>query len=370
MERQLVPMSEVQPEPIAWLWPDRIPLGAITGLDGDPGSGKSTIVNDIAARLTRGNNMPSCDAALPAGGVVLLQAEDDLGATVHPRLRAAGADLDRILVYPRTAFACHPLTLPDDMELLEAAAERVQAKLVVLDPLAAFLAGAMASEVSARRALAPLAEMAQRRRLAVLVVRHLVKAGSSSSNPLYRGAGSIAIAGTARSVLLVGADPAHKDPHRHVLAQTKTYLAAPPSLAYQTRMEGGVLRIDWLGPIDATADDLTAASRRERPQTQEAMCVLYGILCDGRVKANVVIRKAREAGVRERTLDRAKKELGVVSRRHGIGMSAYWTWELPQDSARVRHCREADIDSSGQSGAGPGKLPAAPDLAPTGEGGS
>src|SRR5579872_6305829 len=89
--------AQISPRKVEWLWPKRIPIGKLSILDGDPGSGKSLICVEIGARLTRGEPMPGSTVAL-RGGVVLLTAEDDLGDTVVPRLIAAGADLSRILV--------------------------------------------------------------------------------------------------------------------------------------------------------------------------------------------------------------------------------------------------------------------------------
>jgi hypothetical protein len=34
------PLSEIETQPIAWLWENRIPQGKITLLEGDPGMGK------------------------------------------------------------------------------------------------------------------------------------------------------------------------------------------------------------------------------------------------------------------------------------------------------------------------------------------
>src|SRR5262249_60590266 len=87
-------LSDVTPKPVDWLWPDYIPLGKITVLDGDPGLGKSLLTLDIAARTSTARAMPDGtvgDCTEPAG-VVLLSAEDDPADTLRPRLEAAGAD--------------------------------------------------------------------------------------------------------------------------------------------------------------------------------------------------------------------------------------------------------------------------------------
>jgi RecA-family ATPase len=176
----------VEGRALCWLWPGRIPLGTLTLLDGDPGLGKSLLALDLVARVTRGAAMPDGDAGGPEGavdgagggaegavegGAVLLSAEDDLAATVRPRLRAAGADLQRVLAV-QTVLTYDTATgqevergfaLPGDSPLLEAAIGEVEAKLVVIDPLMAYLDGRVNSwrDQDVRAALAPLARLAR-----------------------------------------------------------------------------------------------------------------------------------------------------------------------------------------------------------------
>ena len=90
-------LSEVQSQPVQWLWEGRIPFGKVTLLDGDPGSGKSLLAMDLAARVSRGAAMPLARTkpSSPAN-VVLYNDDDNLGDTVRPRFEAAGADLSRI----------------------------------------------------------------------------------------------------------------------------------------------------------------------------------------------------------------------------------------------------------------------------------
>jgi hypothetical protein len=223
-ERHLrtVPLALVEETALRWLWPGRIPLGTITLLDGDPGLGKSLLALDLVARVTRGAAMPDGGDTLAGavegvvdGGAVLLSAEDDLAATVRPRLDAAGADLQRVLAVQTvltydTAMGQEVergFALPGDVPLLVAAIGEVDAKLVVIDPLMAYLDGRVNSwrDQDVRAALAPLARLAERTGVAVVILRHLTKGGST--NALYRGGGSIGIIGAARSGLLVARAP-------------------------------------------------------------------------------------------------------------------------------------------------------------------
>jgi putative DNA primase/helicase len=91
-------MADVTPVSIEWLWQNRIAIGKVSVLARNGGIGKSTILCDWAARITTGDVWPDGAAACPAGSVIILASEDDLGDTLAPRLMAAGADLARIHV--------------------------------------------------------------------------------------------------------------------------------------------------------------------------------------------------------------------------------------------------------------------------------
>jgi len=343
--RRLVSPAEIHEARTNWLWQDRIPIGAVTTLDGDPGSGKSTIICDLAARLTIGYPMPDCDEPVSAAGAVLFQAEDSLSTTVLPNLRAAGADLNKIRLFDRSRFVDQPFFLPDDLPLVEAAVREVHAKLVVIDPLTAFLTGNVNSDTSVRKTLGPLAMFAERHDLAVVVVRHLSKAGMK--NPLYGGGGSIGIIAAARAGLVVGRDPDSDEKHRHVLAQSKGNLSDATSLCYRTvRNTDSTVKIEWLGPSKRTAADLAATTNvaDEHSALAEARYVLYSVLSDGQVRANKVICQAKQAGISERTLKRAKRELAVRSRKYGSGTGSEWFWELPDDRRELRPLMDQDID--------------------------
>ena len=78
IEPRLVPADQIRTEPPCWLWADRVPCGAITILEGDPGCGKSTLVYDLAARVSTGKRMPASPTAGPPGGVLLFEARKPL----------------------------------------------------------------------------------------------------------------------------------------------------------------------------------------------------------------------------------------------------------------------------------------------------
>src|SRR2546426_355266 len=193
-------LSQVEAQPVHWLWDKRIPLGKITLLDGDPGMGKSLLALDLAARVSSGLPMPDGTPG-PQGGVILIAPEDDAGDTLRPRLQAAGGDPSRVLLLTsvpglethKMALVDRPFSLSHDLELLERAIERINARLVVLDPLMAVLGGCIDScrDQEIREVFTPLAHLAERTGCAILIIRHLTK--GTSHNALYRRAGSIGI---------------------------------------------------------------------------------------------------------------------------------------------------------------------------------
>jgi RecA-family ATPase len=321
-------LSEVEVEAVTWLWKGRVPLGKLTILDGDPGMGKSTILLDLAARVSRGRAMPDGFPGVP-GGVVILTAEDGLADTVRPRLDAAGADCSRIVALTtiEATDGPRPVTLPDDLEHVRAAIARVGAVLVIVDPLMAYLAGPVDAhrDKDIRRALMPLAQLAEETGVAIVLIRHLVKSGGV--NPLYRGGGSIGIVGACRSGLLVCTDPEVEG--ARILSSTKSNLSAPPaSLTYVLEAPNDVLRIRWTGTSAHTAASLLEAGsdQEERGATTEAKAFLQDLLRDGPRSAHDVKQECEAAGLAWRTVKRAKANLEIAC--HKAGGRGGWTWEL------------------------------------------
>ena len=114
--------SDVRPESVDWLWADRVPLGMVTVFGGSPGVGKSSILYDLAARTSRDGLH-----------VIVVTAEDHLAAVVRPRLEAAGAELEKVVIYTGE------VTFPESVTELEVLIEEHKAALLILDPLVAFI---------------------------------------------------------------------------------------------------------------------------------------------------------------------------------------------------------------------------------------
>lgn len=336
--RQLVttPAAAVEPRAMRYLMRPWLPLGEVTILAGSPGLGKSTLLTRIAANATLGE-LPGDLLHSPAA-VLLAGTEESEDATVVPRLLAAGAVLGRVHFLAATEHGrADTLTLPDDLDRLEAAIADTAAQLVVADPLTAHLSGAVNShrEHEVRRVLAPLTDVARRTDAAIVGVAHLNK--GEADRLMERVGGSIGFVAAARSVIAFGRDPSDPDGargRRRIIAHAKCNVAAeagplaahidtePVTVGART-IDVPVLVID--GPTDVEADDLLA-SREDWTARDDAAEFLAAELAGGAVSATEIRKRGDEAGHAWRTIRRAKDKLGVRSVKQGTGG---WTWELP-----------------------------------------
>ena len=163
----------------------------------------------------------------------------------------------------------------------------------------------------------------------MLLVRQLTKRGGRKA--LYRGGGSVGIIGAIRTALFLGRCP--REPDRRVLAMTKSNIGpTAPALACRLVEEAGRPRVQWLGVCDATADELCRpASPGGGPERATADEWLLAALAGGPRPAKELHEAARAAGYCTRTLERAKRRLGVVARRVRQGGRAFWQWSDPAE---------------------------------------
>lgn len=328
--------NTVEPERVRWLWPGYVPFGKVTVLDGDPGLGKSTILIDIAARISRGLPLPN-GKVHPPMGTVLLMGEDGAGDTIVPRLMNAEGNLAKIAIrdtYTNDKGNEIPPGFPGDISKLKEDIISTKAGLVVIDPIMSYLDPDINSnnDQQVRRALMPLAMLAEETGAAIVMLRHLNK--SSGGSALYRGGGSIGFVGVARSGLIVARDP--DEPSRVVLASTKSNLGPPPpSLNFRLAgCDNGAARVEWEGHSTHSAETLVQqGSDEERGAVGEAIAFLREVLAAGPMLAKEVQKQARDAQIADRTLRRAREALGIRQDTPYIKKAqtqdGQFTWELP-----------------------------------------
>jgi hypothetical protein len=363
--------NDVRAQPVKWLIPRRVPLGAVTLLAGDPKLGKSTLSCLYAAGVSLGQFGGS-----PAT-VLLVSAEDSFARIIKPRVVVAGAALDRIGQFDVVdADGARYPDIPEDVGELGAAVGEHKARLVIVDPLNAFLSGSIDSwkDHGIRRALAPLARVAEEHDCAVLVIVHLNK--QRGGDPLYRIGGSIGQVGAARSVLGFGRDPEDPDGDRGA-RRLLGHLACnwgelqPTQLfelqAVDVTIDGESIqtsRLAFLSDTDQSAGDAFGA-RRHEDRAEDCEDAIAELLEDLEPHPSRQIKTAvmEELGVSERTVKRAAQRMTdrgelLVHERSSPG----------QGGARRRtEWQLAASARSGHDGPGPGRATPIADDGPTSE---
>ena len=312
---EIIRMSEVDTQTVEWLWEPYIPFGKVTIVQGNPGEGKTTFALRLAAACTNRKPFPHMAVHEPFN-VIYQTAEDGLGDTIKPRLMEAEADLDRILVIDESKQG---LSLSD--ERIERAIRQTGARLIILDPIQAYVGEKTdmnkANEI--RPMFRRLAEIAERTGCAVILIGHLNKAAGGQS--AYRGLGSIDFRAAARSVLLIGR--VKREPNVRVIVHDKSSLAAEGKpIAFCLDPETG---FSWIGEYDITADELlSGAGGNTATKTEQAERLILDLLADGKELASEeIVKAAAEAGISERTVQNAKRNMGGVLDARRVGGQWY-----------------------------------------------
>lgn len=263
------------------------------------------------------------------------------GDTVRPRLEAAGADLARVhrvsavrVVLADGAESESTFNLERDIEKLEESLSRISnARLLIVDPLTAYLGKIDAHrDAEVRYVLAPLSEVASRRRIAVIGVMHLRKSDTSA---LLRISGSIGFAAAARTIWGFGEDP--DDPTTRVMTPVKNNLAPlGAGLAYQITAESdNAPFIVWeKEPVTLNADEILTTDLKEKCDRAKRQVKteewLRNLFAAGPVPSAQVESQAKREGLAWRSVHRVKDRIGVKT--HKAGMASGWVWELPEDA--------------------------------------
>jgi len=329
--------ADIEMKQVDWLWSNHLARGKLTMLAGDSTLGKSQISISLAATLTKGGTWPDGDSA-PLGSVIILSAEDATNDTVVPRLTAAGADLNRVycLKCVHVEGQSRTFNIQSNMDLIANKAREIgDVALVIIDPVTAYLGSEIDSHrtTEVRAALQPLEEFAEQLNIAVLGITHPPK--SPSAKALNFIAGSGAFTHAPRLTFLVIEDP--ERPGRSLMLAVKNNLGRKADgLGYTivstfVGAEQDVLTsyVHWDDlPVCMTADEAlhAHAEKHKAKAHHEAEDFLRSKMTPGQsYAASEMKAEGRAAGIAERTLDRASKNIGIKKSKNGFGGKMWWS---------------------------------------------
>ncbi len=340
-------LSDIPSQSISWLWPERFAYGKLSLIAGDPGLGKSLLTAAMCAAISKGYKWPASDDSALMGEALLLSAEDDPADTIRPRLDAAGADCSKIHILQAvqdTDEGGNPVTsifsLKKDILALDKLLDSIQdCRLIFIDPISAYLDGTDSHKNSdIRGLLAPLAKLASRRKVAIILIQHLNKNSGNNTSALYRPMGSLAFIAAVRSAYIVTKD--NQNPERRLFMPAKNNLAkSTTGLAYSViGNENNQPTLVWeTEPVTITADDALTAqtSNDDRTETDWAVSFLEDTLANGPVLVAEIYEEAKKVRVKDKALRRASEKLKVL--RNKIAYKGGWNWSLPIDEDAHRY---------------------------------
>jgi putative DNA primase/helicase len=345
--------ADILPEKIEWLWPGRAAVGKLTLIGGAPGLGKSQCHAFMCAAVSTGGDWPCGEGRAPLGNAIVLSAEDGAKDTIVPRLISVGADLSRVHIVSgmRDERGRRTFNLKADISALE---EKVRAigdvRLIIIDPISAYMGGADGNgNTETREVLEPIAEMADRLRIAVVCITHLNKGGGGGKqSALNRFVGSIAFTAAARAAFAVIEDS--DDETRRLFLQVKNNLGKScAGLAFrieQALIPGNIVasRICWdTDPVAVDVNTALAASEAAdgggRTSKDEAADFLQKLLAAGPLPVKEIEAQAVEAGLlgegkpigQNKAFRAARDSLQIAANRAGgLGGQGRWEWVLPE----------------------------------------
>ncbi|MDX1883052.1 AAA family ATPase [Mycolicibacterium sp. 120270] len=324
-----------------WLASQRVPRAAISLLIGDEGIGKSLWWVLVVAAVTTGKPLP--ELGIPQrepAPVILVLTEDTWSGDVLPRLLVAGADIGMVWVICTEEDGSGAPLFPRDMHVIREADPRPV--LIVVDCWLDTVAASMSvrDPQQARQALHPWKEVASTTEAAVLLLGHTNRISSGNARDKYGATG--ALRQKARMTLFAQ----HDDDGHLIVGPEKANGTAPvaasrftvTSQQYFERTDdhdGTVPLLRYVGDSVLTARQHIADTyetehgedsqdRAEAERWLEEFLLLEG----PSVKSNEAKKAAKTVGIAERTLQRARKQLGVVIGY--VGNPPVSTWTLPE----------------------------------------
>lgn len=317
---------------VSWLWQHRIPLGKLTMVTGYGDAGKSTFCCWVAACVTQGVDMPESpfgSGKANKGSVIIFSCEDGEADTIRPRLELAGADLKKVMTPEDAGFH---LSIKHDLDALERAiVKQGDCRLVIIEPVTAFMEGINPrSNSEVRAAFMALKVLAEKHKLAFLLLSHFSKSDNENTN--HRVIDSVAFTDACRSNIVICKYQEHDK--RALFCEKHNLGPQTRALAFRLAVIEDHPTIEWLLDEEITVTSAQALANVPKPPGKapdarnSAKAFLSFLLAKGPLSSKE-IRARCEAHqpepISQSTLYRAKEELGVEAfEQDGVTM-----WKLP-----------------------------------------
>lgn len=319
-------MSDVEEENTEWLYYPYIPKGKITLCAAYPGTGKTYLLCYIAACVSTGRQLfDLCPFPSDAGNVVYLSSEDGLGDTLKKRMRLCGADFKRIY-----SVVDKEATLTFDSPMVEEIIKRTNPALLIFDPFQSYIGENVELNAAnkTRSKLNNIVSLAEKYNIAIVLICHFNK--NQKGDAITRIIGSTDIVGVCRSYLALGNVP-EEEGIKYMSHEKSSLSMKGDTILFEIDPEQGGIK--YIGQSKLTMDDYNKKAekaKRTAPNIDAAAEFVKMQMPEGSRTAKEIKELAEANGISSRTLSRAVKQLGIITKRVGFGGECIWT--LPSNT--------------------------------------
>lgn len=350
-ELVVVMADKVEPQPIEWVWPQRISAGSLTLVAGYVGQAKSLLCLYMIGEITNGGRWPDASGTTRQGSAIWLGGEDGLERAFIKRVAAAGIDKTRLAIVKGTRArgetgAAGIVNLQRDVRLLLQQLDAMpDCRVIVFDPLSDYLGCDPNKREEVRPALQPLIEACNARNVAIVGIMHLSKKNDAVG--VQRLAGSTAFSELARHILVVGNDPQDDDRglnrRRIMLVSKNSYGPTDCGQAFRVMSRSDDIErphLEWIpGGVEGMDCDTLLAKPKppggayHQERRGDAVDALRKLLAAGERPGTEIEAELKAGGFGRRQIDHAVETLGIVRHWSTDGGRRASVWSLPQSDA-------------------------------------
>lgn len=351
--------SGIPPEDVLWLDDKRVPRLGPTFFVGFGGVGKSTLACEKAARWSR------------QGETVLLSLQEDIpeGATVIPRLMAAEAKLNRIILPPRGKswdFSKH-----EDVQHFAVYAKMHDVTVAIFDPLDTHIPDV--SNPKGRMQIQDLMNAAKPLGITIVFCHHFnkgakdIRTGIGGARGVYNSARSIFVIGQLKGFVVKDDwTPSDNDDDQHdpedarakegdfiFEAQHKnSYEREQPTHCYERtsvtldKLTSSVPKLTFTGESEMPADLVfklnasrsvtasTTTNTTNQSEQQKAQTLIANFLdMKSPMRGSELQDRVMACGITKHTFELARKAMateGLITKHRRTDQSGkgYWEWEI------------------------------------------
>jgi hypothetical protein len=346
---RLIDPSKVEKQPIRWLWENRIALGMLTLIAGMGGLGKTFWTVYLTAVITNGWDWAD-GKKCEKGSVIFFYGEDGLADTLKARFEANGVKEENVRILDGAEYFNSAEAEGTEVDFTLARLDVIAlaidettrqtglpVKMIVVDPISNYWGDVNENHnAEVRSVLKPLARLAEQRNISIVSIQHTGKS-TDKEYAQHRILGSTGIVAAHRSVFGVYPTKSETGDKHLLFAPVKNNIAInPTSIKYVIHVPDGQVQIIDC-EVEKNGDDIERENRLqfykpEKNKLDDCVKWLQDYIGTEEKPAADIYDTGKAKDFSKSTIDRAKKELEIKSKK--TGFQGTFLWSLPDENPK------------------------------------